>query len=65
MEDAVKLAEELHQRLMQLKIGEADNVTGSFGVVEYQEGDTLDSIMKRADAMMYRAKNDGRNCVRY
>ncbi|WP_252228318.1 diguanylate cyclase [Caldicoprobacter algeriensis] len=65
LEDAVKLAEELRQRLMQLKIGEVDSVTASFGVVEYQEGDTLDSIVKRVDDMMYKAKNEGRNCVRY
>jgi diguanylate cyclase (GGDEF)-like protein len=65
LEDAVKLAEELRQKLMQLKVGNDDSVTASFGVVEYQEGDTPDSIVKRADAMMYRAKNDGRNCVKY
>lgn len=65
LEDAVKLAEELRQKLMQLKVGNDDSLTASFGVVEYQEGDTADSIVKRADAMMYRAKNDGRNCVRY
>nr|MBO2494538.1 diguanylate cyclase [Clostridia bacterium] len=65
LEDAAKLAEELRQRLMQLKVGNNESVTASFGVAEYQEGDTAYSILKRADAMMYKAKNDGRNCVRY
>jgi len=65
LKEAAKLAEELRQKLIQLKVWNNESVTASFGVAEYQEGDTPESIVKRADAMMYRAKNDGRNRVRY
>lgn len=39
------------------------SVSFSAGVVEYQAGDTLQTINKRADDAMYRAKEAGRNRV--
>jgi diguanylate cyclase (GGDEF)-like protein len=40
-------------------------VTASFGIAEIIDGDdTGSSIIARADAALYRAKQDGRNCVR-
>ena len=38
-------------------------VTMSFGVTGYHEGDTLKSLMIRADDALYRAKRNGRNRV--
>jgi diguanylate cyclase (GGDEF)-like protein len=38
-------------------------VTGSFGIAAYREGDTLESIIKRADTAMYQAKEQGKNLV--
>ncbi|MFT9487345.1 GGDEF domain-containing protein [Tepidibacillus decaturensis] len=40
-------------------------VTASFGVAGYCPGDTVDTLVKRADELMYEAKAAGRNCVRY
>lgn len=38
------------------------NVTASVGVAEVQEGDTADSIVIRADFLMYQSKKSGKNC---
>lgn len=39
------------------------NITLSFGVVEYQAGESLTSFIARADAFLYEAKRLGRNRV--
>jgi len=38
-------------------------ITMSFGVVEYEKGDDAQTIFKRADTALYRAKDTGRNKV--
>jgi two-component system cell cycle response regulator len=39
------------------------SVTCSFGVAEWQPGEDIDQLLKRADTALYQAKNGGRNCV--
>ncbi|WP_061050798.1 GGDEF domain-containing protein [Vibrio mimicus] len=39
------------------------NITASFGVVEKIDGDSLESLVGRADGLLYEAKNLGRNRV--
>jgi two-component system, cell cycle response regulator len=41
----------------------ADSVSVSIGVAEFVAGDTPDSLLRRADDALYRAKADGRNRV--
>jgi len=38
-------------------------LSASFGVVQLQESDDVDSFIRRADAALYRAKREGRNRV--
>lgn len=38
-------------------------VTCSFGVAQYLQGDTIDSLLKRADGLLYEAKRQGRDRV--
>ena len=38
-------------------------VTLSIGVAEYDRGDTLERLLKRADTALYQAKANGRNRV--
>lgn len=41
----------------------AGTVTASFGVAEFQNGDTTETLFRRCDAALYRAKKHGRNRV--
>ena len=38
--------------------------TASFGVAEIEDGETIEELMRRADAALYEAKRNGRNQVR-
>ncbi len=40
------------------------HVTVSAGVAEYRLGETVPELLTRADQALYKAKRDGRNCVR-
>ena len=45
--------------------GEALNVTASFGLAQTLPGEVnVEAVITRADQALYRAKDDGRNCVR-
>lgn len=45
--------------------GEALTVTASFGLAQTQPGEVnVQGLIARADSALYRAKDDGRNCVR-
>ena len=61
-DQVARLAERLRLVLAQHTIAEL-TLTASFGVSVYQNGDTPDSLVKRADKAMYRAKALGRNRV--
>jgi diguanylate cyclase (GGDEF)-like protein/PAS domain S-box-containing protein len=65
VDSAANLAEELRANLSSLIMPEVGHVTASFGVAGYVPSDTVDTIVMRADHMLYEAKAAGRNCVRY
>lgn len=64
-EKAVILAEEIRSQLSNMDIEKVGLVTASFGVSCYCEGDNIDTLIKKVDDLMYKAKSDGRNCTRY
>jgi diguanylate cyclase len=39
------------------------SITVSIGVSSYQDGDSIDTMLARADKALYQAKNNGRDCV--
>jgi two-component system, cell cycle response regulator len=63
--DAVELAEALRSSIKSLKFPKCDlgSVTCSFGVAEWEQGDTVDRLLRRADIAMYEAKSSGRDRV--
>ena len=67
LENGVTIADRL-RRAIEGEAGRAINaaprITVSIGVASLQAGDTLSSLIDRADKALYRAKQGGRNCTR-
>ncbi len=60
---AVRKAERLRKTLQQTNVGDGSrlSVTVSLGVAEREDGDSLEQLLNRADAALYKAKATGRN----
>jgi diguanylate cyclase (GGDEF)-like protein len=66
LDRALALAERLRQNMASLKFDTSHGrltLTCSFGVSEWEPGDTIDFMLKRADVALYAAKTGGRNRV--
>lgn len=65
---ARRVAETLRREIAERPVpwaGEALTVTASFGLAQTMPGEVnVQAIIARADQALYRAKDDGRNCVR-
>ncbi|MBL0708161.1 MAG: diguanylate cyclase [Sulfurimonas sp.] len=60
---AKKIAENLRNSIDKNIFTQGLRLSCSFGVAEFQEDDTKESILKRADNALYKAKENGRNRV--
>lgn len=63
IEEAQVLAERLRAHIAHIRLGRDRHLSASFGIACHRRGDTLDTLLNRADHAMYRAKDNGRNCV--
>ncbi len=66
LSDALEVAQEFRRGVENAKIfaGEQPvSVTCSLGVAEWEAGDTIDTLLRRADVALYEAKRTGRNKV--
>jgi diguanylate cyclase (GGDEF)-like protein len=63
LEKGFEIAENLRKYIEVETFNEVEGLTCSFGVTEYKEKDTLNSLIKRADKALYEAKESGRNKV--
>jgi diguanylate cyclase (GGDEF)-like protein/PAS domain S-box-containing protein len=64
-EAALKFAKRLHKKIQSLQVQEVKQITVSIGLVSYHGKESVDEVMKRADALMYEAKHAGRNQIKY
>jgi glycine cleavage system pyridoxal-binding protein P len=62
-EETALMAKKIRERIEKYAFTEAGTVTCSFGVTEYRDGDSIDSLVTRADQSLYKAKEQGRNRV--
>jgi len=63
IDDAVVLLEKCRKKVEDLHYKEYGKITLSFGATSYKKGDTLKSMLQRADEALYEAKAQGRNQV--
>ena len=67
IDGAIKLAEKIRRQVEKMRFhynGLQVDVTISSGLAEVRAGDTVESLFKRADDALYRAKKAGRNrCI--
>lgn len=63
VEGAAVQAERIRKEVETHAFAVAGRVTVSFGMAEFRRDDTADSIVKRADEALYRAKERGKNRV--
>jgi two-component system cell cycle response regulator len=66
LEDSVEMADSVRQAVGELRVPAINStiaVTCSIGVAEWEPGDTIDKLLRRADVALYEAKRSGRNRV--
>ena len=64
-QEALNFAERIRMDVQQSRRKDCPPITVSIGVAFYKDTDTEDSLLRRADAALYLAKSEGRNCVRH
>lgn len=61
IEKAMILSENIRKIVEQFEFKAAGKITISLGITQFTSGDDTDTIFKRADNALYKAKNNGRN----
>ena len=64
-DEAISLAEKLRQKIEKHTFDKVKNITCSFGVTNYKNGDNPETIMMRVDKQLYKAKQNGRNKIEF
>lgn len=64
LENSQKLTNKIKNDIESHKFNNAGKITASFGLSNFNENDTKETIIKRIDIALYKAKDNGRNCVK-
>jgi len=65
LENILTLAHYLKKKISTYPFSLGEQKTASFGVSFYQKNESVNSLLKRADDALYKAKRNGRNRVEY
>jgi len=68
LQSSIKVADKIRLIIEQSIFKHQDikiNVTASFGLSSYEHSNELNTAIKHADQQLYKAKESGRNCVKY
>jgi len=63
LENAAEWAEGVRKRISKHEFAVGSRQTASFGVTDFQPGETTDAMLGRADMGLYESKNQGRNQI--
>ncbi|WP_294966534.1 transporter substrate-binding domain-containing protein [Sulfurimonas sp.] len=65
LEYAMKLANKIRKNIEYHEFKQVGNTTASFGVSTFREDDTQETLVKKVDIALYKAKENGRNRVEF
>lgn len=65
LKEAIAFSQEIRLLIEKCPFKKCEKVTASFGVVQISMDDDINSLIKKADDLMYRAKKAGRNCIKF
>jgi len=63
LDEAYEIADRMRLLIERHDFGLESATTISIGVVSFQDGDTVDSIVSKADTLLYHSKDEGRNSI--
>ncbi len=63
LEEALHVADMIRQKAMSLRVGAVGQISFSAGVAELRSGESTESLIRRADRALIKAKQSGRNRV--
>lgn len=65
LKDVVKLTQKIQTNIRSHVFCKGIKLTCSFGVTMIDRPHSMDEVFKRADNLLYKAKGEGRDCIRY
>lgn len=63
LKSSKSIAEKLRKAIENTIFSKIENLTASFGIASYEENDSVNNLIKKADYSLYQAKRDGKNKV--
>ncbi|MGD1823247.1 MAG: sensor domain-containing diguanylate cyclase [Pleomorphochaeta sp.] len=65
LKQAIEITEKIRMSIQKCPFNKCEKVTASFGIVQITEKDDINSLVRKTDDLMYKAKKAGRNCIKF